>query len=248
MNESRILAAMGHLNVTEAEVDAMIASLSQRGKNYNTPEGRRIVLDQLIQQKLILLDATRNLLEREPEFKAQLAKVKDDLLVNYAVSKTLSSVRVTEEEIQKYYAENPDDFRSEKAVNASHILVADEMEAKNILAQIQAGEITFEEAAKKHSTCPSGVEGGNLGDFGQGQMVPEFDEACFSMEEGELRGPIQTQFGYHLIRLNKIHEASQLKLHEVRDEIRARLMGEKQQAAYQSKINQLKILYPVEMF
>ena len=68
------------------------------------------------------------------------------------------------------------------------------------------------------------------------------------MEEGELRGPIQTQFGYHLIRLNKIHEASQLKLHEVRDEIRARLMGEKQQAAYQSKINQLKILYPVEMF
>ena len=87
MNESRILAAMGHLNVTEAEVDAMVASLSQRGKNYNTPEGRRIVLDQLIQQKLILLDATRNLLEREPEFKAQLAKVKDDLLVNYSVSK-----------------------------------------------------------------------------------------------------------------------------------------------------------------
>ena len=149
MNESRILAAMGHLNVTEADVDAMIASLGQRGKNYNTPEGRRIVLDQLINQKLILLDATRNLLEREPEFKAQLAKVKDDLLVNYAVSKTLASVRVTEEEIQKYYAENPDDFRSEKAVNASHILVADETEAKDILAKIQAGEITFEEAAKK---------------------------------------------------------------------------------------------------
>ena len=248
MNESRILAAMGHLNVTEAEVDAMVASLSQRGKNYNTPEGRRIVLDQLIQQKLILLDATRNLLEREPEFKAQLAKVKDDLLVNYSVSKTLSSVRVTEEEIQTYYAENPDDFRTEKAVNASHILVADEAEANDLLAKIQAGEITFEEAAKKHSTCPSGVEGGNLGDFGQGQMVPEFDQACFSMEEGELRGPIQTQFGYHLIRLNKIHEASQLKLHEVREEIRAKLTGEKQQAAYQSKINQLKILYPVDMF
>ena len=144
MNESRILAAMGHLNVTEAEVDAMVASLSQRGKNYNTPEGRRIVLDQLIQQKLILLDATRNLLEREPEFKAQLAKVKDDLLVNYSVSKTLSSVRVTEEEIQTYYAENPDDFRTEKAVNASHILVADEAEANDLLAKIQAGEITFE--------------------------------------------------------------------------------------------------------
>ena len=246
MNESRILAAMGHLNVTEAEVDAMIASLGQRGKNYNTPEGRRIVLDQLINQKLILLDATRNLLEREPEFKAQLAKVKDDLLVNYAVSKTLASVRVTEEEIQKYYAENPDDFRSEKAVNASHILVADEAEARDILAKIQAGEITFEDAAKAHSSCPSSQQGGNLGDFGRGQMVPEFDTACFEMAEGEVRGPVKTQFGYHIIRLNKKNEAQALSYNDVRAQLYEQLTRDKQQAAYQSKINQLKIMYPVD--
>ena len=108
--------------------------------------------------------------------------------------------------------------------------------------------ISFEDAAKQSSTCPSGQEGGCLGDFGRGQMVPEFDQACFSMEVGELRGPIQTQFGYHLIRLNAKNEAKQIPFETMKDDIIRKLTQDKQQAAYQSKINQLKILYPVDKF
>ena len=127
-----------------------------------------------------------------------------------------------------------------------HILVSDEAEANDILAKIRAGEISFEDAAKAHSSCPSGAEGGCLGDFGRGQMVPEFDQACFSMEVGELRGPVQTQFGYHLIKLNDKKEAQPIPYDTVKEQIRAKLIGDKQQAAYQSKINQLKIMYPVD--
>ena len=246
--DNKILASVGTLSVTEADVSAMIASLGQRGKNYNTPEGRAIVLDQLINQKLLLLDATRNLYEREPEFKAELARVKEDLLINYAINKAVSGVRVTDAEAKEFFDANPEQFAGEKTVNASHILVADEAQAAEILAKINAGEISFEDAAKEYSSCPSSAEGGCLGDFGHGQMVPEFDQACFSMAEGEIAGPVQTQFGFHLIKLNKINEAEPMQFEQVKEQLKQSLMGEKQQNAYQSKLNQLKILYPVDRF
>ena len=244
--ENKILATIGTQTVTEADVNAMIASLAQRGKNYNTPEGRTIILDQLINQKLLLMDAVRNLYEREPEFKAELARVKEELLINYAVNKAVSSVKVTDEEAKKYFDENAEQFVGQKTVNASHILVSDEAQAADILAKINAGEISFEDAAKQYSSCPSSAEGGCLGDFGHGQMVPEFDEACFDMAEGEVRGPVKTQFGFHLIKLNKINEAENMKFEDIKEELKQSLMSEKQQQAYQSKINQLKILYPVD--
>ena len=245
---SPVLATVAGKPITEEDVTRFIAALGRNAQAYNNPQGRAAVLEQLIAQRLFLLDAQRNLYEREQAFKDQLAAVKEQLLMEYAIGKCVESVRVSEEDVRGYYDAHKEEFAGEETVNASHILVDSAEKANELLAAIHSGEITFEDAAAKHSTCPSGVEGGNLGDFGQGQMVPEFDEACFSMAEGELRGPIQTQFGYHLIRLNKIHEASQLKLHEVREEIRVKLTGEKQQAAYRSKLNQLKILYPVDKF
>lgn len=248
MADERVLASVNGQNITEADVDRFLATLGQRGQNYRTPEGRRVILEQVINQKLFLTDAMRNLYEREPAFKAELARIKEDLLVNYAVGKVLENVRVTEEETRKFYDENPDQFTAEPTVNASHILVATEEEAKDILSKIRSGEITFEAAAEQYSSCPSGKEGGCLGDFGRGQMVPEFDTACFEMEVGELRGPVQTQFGYHLIRLNSKGESAPISYEEIKDQIRQKLTADKQQAAYQSKVNQMKILYPVDMF
>ena len=77
-------------------------------------------------------------------------------------------------------------------------------------------------------------------------MVPEFDQACFEMDEGEVRGPVKTQFGYHLIRLNKKNPTVALSYNDVRAQLYEQITRERQQAAYQSKINQLKIMYPVD--
>ena len=245
MNE-KILASVNGKAITDADVDAYLAGMGQHGQSYNNPQGRAMILEQLINKSLLVLDATRNLYERDPEFKAQLARVKEELLANYAVEKAVSGVRVTEAEIEKYYEDNKDKFVADATVNASHILVDSEDKANDLLAKIKAGEITFEDAATAHSSCPSSQQGGNLGDFGRGQMVPEFDTACFEMAEGEVRGPVQTQFGYHIIRLNKKNEAQALSYNDVRAQLYEQLTREKQQAAYQSKINQLKIMYPVD--
>jgi len=89
-------------------------------------------------------------------------------------------------------------------VSASHILVKTENEALNLLKQIVSKEISFEDAAKKFSLCPSKKQGGSLGSFERGMMVPEFDEACFNEKNhvGDVIGPIKTQFGFHLIKIN----------------------------------------------
>lgn len=81
---------------------------------------------------------------------------------------------------------------------ARHILVKDENTCKNLKQQIEGGA-NFIEIAMKHSLCPSGKQGGNLGEFMRGQMVKEFDEVVFSKEIGVVHGPVRTQFGYHLI-------------------------------------------------
>lgn len=86
--------------------------------------------------------------------------------------------------------------------SARHILVSTQGECENLKKQIEGGA-DFAELAKKHSKCPSGKRGGDLGEFSPGQMVAEFDKVVFSEEVGKVHGPVQTQFGFHLIEITK---------------------------------------------
>lgn len=246
MEMSRPLAVVGTTSITDADVTNAILALGPRGASYNNPQGRAAILDQLIEQALFLTDARKNMLEYDPAFKQQLACVKDDLLVQFAISKAVERASVTDAEIRAFYDEHPEQFAAQETVSASHILVDSEEEAQQLLQSIQSGEISFEDAAKQHSSCPSSQNGGDLGEFGRGQMVPEFDKACFEMQPGELRGPIKTQFGYHIIRLNQRKAGEPTSFSDAREAIREHLLNEKRRQAYQSKVNQLKIMYPVQ--
>ncbi len=88
-----------------------------------------------------------------------------------------------------------------KSVNASHILVANSKDAESIMMRLSKGE-DFAALAKRFSKCPSKSKGGNLGWFGKGDMVPEFEKACFEGKKGDVVGPVKTQFGYHVIMIN----------------------------------------------
>lgn len=246
--EDKVLASVGGKNITERDVDMMVMQMGQRGQNYNNPQGRAMLLDQLINRRLFLMDAMRNMYEREPAFKEQMARLKEDLLTSYAMQKALEMVKVTEDDAKAYYEANRDKFVAGTTFNASHILVDSEEKANAILAKIKSGEVTFEAAAAEHSSCPSGQNGGSLGDFASGQMVPEFENACAVMEVGTISDPVQTQFGFHLILLNKREAGGEMPYDEIKDNLMDALREEKQQAAYQSKVNQLKILYPVDKF
>ena len=246
MNE-KILASVGGYAITEADLAAMMQALGPRAERYNTPEGRRALVEELVSQKLFLLEAQKNLFEAEAAFQAQLKRAKESLLTEYAIRKTIDRVSVKEEETRAFYDENLDKFTQGETVNASHILVETEEEAAKIAADIKAGALTFEEAAAQYSTCPSKEAGGNLGEFGRGQMVPEFEEAAFSLEVGVVSDPVKTQFGYHIIRTNARGDAKPIAFAEAKESIYRKLMADKQQAAYRSRVNQLKIMFPVDM-
>ena len=244
----KILASVNGMPITEADVERFIAGLGQRAATYNNPEGKKVVLQQLINNKLFLLDAKRNLLEAEPEFKAELAKLRDSLLVSYASERVFSAVRVTDKEAEEYYEANKEKFTTGDSVNASHILVDSEELACELIEKINTGAVSFEDAAREYSSCPSKENGGNLGDFGKGQMVPEFDSAVFAMSVGEIsKTPVKTQFGYHVIRLNSKKDSEPMPYENIAADIKDALLGEKRRKAYESKINQLKILYPVDV-
>jgi peptidyl-prolyl cis-trans isomerase C len=245
---SKILATVNGVAITEAEVDAMVATYMQHGQNVNNEQGRKMVLEQLISKKLLLLDAQKNLFEYDPEFKKELDAVKSDLLVNFTMKKALEKVTVKDEDVKEYYENNKEMFVDGEKVGASHILVDSEEKANEILEKINSGAVSFEDAARENSSCPSSAQGGNLGEFGRGQMVPEFDKAVFAMNEGEItKEPVKTQFGYHLIKLISKSEASIMPLADILPQLRESLLNEKRRSAYQSKINQLKIMFPVDM-
>ena len=246
--QDRILAQVAGNPIMESDLAEAMASMGQRAQAYNNAQGRAILLDQIIARRLFLMDAQKNLMEREPAFKEQLKRVKDDMLTQYAIQKAVERVRVTEDEAKKFYEDNPDQFDAGLTFNASHILVDSEEKAKDIREEIASGKISFEDAAKANSTCPSAAQGGELGDFGHGQMVPEFEDACAAMEPGEISEPVKTQFGWHLIRLNKKEEGGKISYADAKTEIVRAITAEKQQAAYQSRVNQLKLLFPVDKF
>ena len=245
--ETKTLATVNGTPINQNDVDAMIMAMGQNGAAYNNPQGREMILEQIISKKLMLLDAEKNLYEYDAEFKAEMAQVKEDMLANFAIRKCVESISVTDDEVKAEYDNNPDKFRTGESVDASHILVDSEEKANELLEKINANEISFEDCARQNSSCPSSANGGSLGEFTRGQMVPEFDNACFTMNVGEISGPVKTQFGYHLIKLNSKNEPKTLSFDEVKDGLKQQMIGEKRQNAYQSKINQLKILYPVDM-
>ena len=130
-----------------------------------------------------------------------------------------------------------------ETVQAKHILTDSEEKCNDILDAIVNGEKTFEDAAKEFSTCPSKERDGDLGEFGKGQMVKEFEDAAFAAEIGHVVGPVKTQFGYHLIKVEKKNEASVVEFEQIKENLRTNLLQQKQSIAYNQKVEEMKKKY-----
>ena len=247
MNEN-VLAKVGNREILKEEMEMMIKSLGpERAAQFNSEKGREYVLNELINQELFYLYAMANGMDGEEVFKSQLETVKVNILKQYAVNKTIASVAVEEKDAEEYYEKNKDNFQMPESIRTKHILVDSEDEAKSIQKEIVGG-LAFEDAASKYSKCPSKENGGDLGMFGRGKMVPEFEAAAFAMNVGEISEPVKTQFGFHLIKVEEKQEASLRAYDEVKNEIGQRLVAEKQRDVYMEKISELKKQYEVEIY
>ena len=248
MEDNKVLATVNGKDITEEDAYHFLNQLSpQVAIQYRTPEGIKNLVKELINQELFYLQAIEEELDREEEFIEQLEKIKKQVLIQYAVEKLFSGIEVEDEEINNYYMSNQESFIIPERVRASHILVDSEDEANEILNQLNSG-MSFEEAASKYSKCPSKENGGDLGEFTRGQMVQEFEDAAFSMDEGQISEPIKTQFGYHIIKLVARRESEISPLEDEKEKIQSYLVALKQRELFNLRIDELKGKYEVNMY
>jgi peptidyl-prolyl cis-trans isomerase C len=244
---STIIAKVNGKEITQADMDLLIKTLGpQRAAQFQNEEGQKQLVDELVNQELFYFDAVDTDLESSEEFQAELAIAKANILKQLNIKKTLDTVTATEEDAKKFYEENKEKFVRPMTVTASHILVDTEEKADEIYAAIEGGK-DFAEAATEFSSCPSKERGGDLGPFGKGQMVPEFEEAAFAMEVGKVSSPVKTQFGFHIIKLTDKTEEGTSPYEEVKAQIEQQLVIMGQNDAYFKKVDALKSKYTVEV-
>lgn len=243
--EKKILAKVGDREITMNDVEFVINNLDPNTRQqFNSEEGQKRVVGELVNQELFYLDAIKSGIDKDEEFEKQMEKAKADLLKQYYITKLLSKADVDDVEIFNFYGQNREMFVDKEEVSARHILVSTQEEADKVVNEINNG-LSFEDAAKKYSSCPSSQEGGNLGFFSAGQMVPEFEQAAFSLKPGEMSGPVKTQFGYHIILTEEKKPAGIMPYDKAKEMIRQHLSGQRQQDIYYKKIDQLKKQYDV---
>lgn len=244
MSEEKILATVDGVNITEADLDAYIANMPQEQQVYaQYPQFREHCLKQMVAFHLYAKMAVEEKLDETEEFQKMLEKARKEILAQVAVNSILKGVEVTAEEVQAYYDNNLEQFKEGESAQAKHILVDSEEKALEIMDSITKGDVAFEDAAKEFSSCPSNAQGGDLGEFGRGQMVPEFDQVAFEAEIGKVVGPVKTQFGYHLIKVENRKDASVMAFDEVKSYIEGTLLQQKQNEVYTAKYNELYAKY-----
>ena len=181
-----------------------------------------------------------------------------DIIINNLVEREIASkITISEKDAEKFYNENLSKFKQEESVKASHILVGvdakageeDKKKARakadDLLKKIKAGE-DFAALAKANSTCPSSAQGGDLGYFGKGQMVPAFEKAAFGLKPGEVSDVVETQFGYHIIKLTEKKNGETAKFEDVKVKIQEYLKNQKIQQSVADYLNELKGKMKVE--
>lgn len=242
--EQKIIATVGGHQITEAEVEAFIHSLPREQQVYAAhPDFRKQCEEQLIAVYAFAKYGEEEKIDETEEFKNVMENARKDILAQMAIGKIFEGITISDEEVREYFEANKARFAKGASVHAKHILVDSEDKCNELLESIVSGGKAFEDVAKESSTCPSGANGGDLGEFGKGQMVKEFEDAAFAAEIGHVVGPVKTQFGYHLIKVEDKKKAEDAKLDDVKEQIKSEIMQKKQQEAYTAKVEELKKKY-----
>lgn len=184
------------------------------------------LVDSVIDMKLAAADAREKKLDQDPEFKKLMRRIEDQMLQRSSLQKIMSE-GITEDAVRARYDKMVAGQGGAEEVHARHILVKTEDEAKAIIKEL-AGGADFETLAKEKSTGPSGPNGGDLGFFAKGQMVPAFEKAAFSMDKGEVTDEaVKTQFGYHVIKVEAKRKSEAPSFEKMEQQLRNELSQEK---------------------
>lgn len=260
--KTKILKTVGKEVVTEQEFNELLNALTGQYKEfYSTEEGKKLLLDKLVEQKIFVQEAKIKKLDKSEKFKNSMKLAMENELADmYIKQEVIEGVKVNESDLKAEYEANKESYKIEEQVSASHILImvgedsseeqkaAGKLKAEEVLKEVVDGKSSFEELAKKYSDDKgSGENGGELGYFSKEDMVAEFAEAAFAGEVGKvIPNLVQSQYGYHIIKVSDKKPAGYKVYEEVKIEIEESLIEKKRAEKYENMMAELKKKYKVQ--
>lgn len=224
--EDKVIATIGGKPVYQSELTFAEGDLDPQFARLPEDQRRAAALSALLDIKLIAQQAESAGLGQDEVFQRRLDFLRDRALHNeFFRTKVVDDL--TDEAVKERYDQEIAATPPETEVKARHILVDSEEQARSVIAELDGGA-DFIELAKEKSTGPSGPQGGDLGYFTRGRMVPEFEEAAFAIEPGSYtKEPVKTQFGWHIIKVEDKRDTPPPDFNQVADQIRRVLLQEK---------------------
>lgn len=236
-----VIATYAGKQLTSVRVLEEIERLPGPSRTYLAqPDRKKQFVENLILNDLLFSEAEKQGLASDPDIERQVQDMRRRLVVQRLMREYQKPPEISDADAQKYYDDNPNLYSSTQ-IKASHILVKDEDTAKQLRAEIVADPSKFADIAKTQSMDKtSGAKGGDLGKFGQGRMVPEFEKVAFSLKENELSEPVKTQYGWHIIIVTEREEGARKPFDSVKEQIKATLRNKALQDNVQGRFEGLK--------
>jgi peptidyl-prolyl cis-trans isomerase C len=224
--DDTVVATINGQPVTEAELATIGEELSSAFQNLPDEKKRAAALSALIEVRLLVADAEAKGIDKKPDVARRIALLRDRALHSAYIEDQVSS-KVTDEEVRARYDKEIAAAPPVNEVRASHILVDSKEKAEEIIKQLDGGA-DFATLAKENSKDGSANEGGDLGYFGPGRMVAEFEKAALALDVGAYtKEPVQTQFGWHVIKVTDRRQQLPPPFEKVKDQIKAAVLTEK---------------------
>jgi peptidyl-prolyl cis-trans isomerase C len=223
---NRVVAKVNGTEITVGDLRLVMATMGQQARQLPPEQQLTQIVSALTDIELVSSEAAEEGLDDDEGFKRQMALLRKQELAERKLA-AVGVAAVSDETVQNFY--NDLDENREEEVRARHILVKTEEEAQAIKSEVDGGA-DFAELAKEKSTGPSGQNGGDLGYFTKERMVAPFAEAAFSMESGAVSDPVETEFGWHVIKVEDKRMQSLPPLEEIRDRVEQAVAQEARQA------------------
>ncbi len=238
-----VVAKVNGQDIHLSDVQEAMRTLPQQARAMPQQMLIPMIVDQLVDRKALVIEAKADGLAKDPAVQRQIENAEDQALQRALLQRDVGPL-ITEEALKAAYEKDYANKPGEEEVHASHILVENEQEAKDIIAQLGKGA-DFATLAKAHSKDPGASQGGDLGWFKKDDMVPEFAAAAFALKPGEYtKTPVHTQFGWHVIKLAETRISKPPSFEQVHDELRQKLI----QAAVQKVVAEARTKVKVERF
>jgi len=220
-----VVATVNGSEILRSDIEAARLRLPERFQEVPLEAVFSLLLNSLVDSKLVAGEARKAGLHNDAAIKKQMARIEEQVLERNYLANYIEE-RITEDELKARYRDMAKEAPVKEEVRARHILLETEAQAREVISELNNGA-DFVELAKERSKGPSGVKGGDLGFFGEGQMVPAFSEAAFALKAGETSAdPVQTQFGWHVIKLEERRNVEPPSLEEAEPELRQALSRE----------------------